>query len=87
MPQPKITQYVDIMSSWCVWVEPAWANLKERYSGRVAFDWKIALMNPGDFPATREQCEWAYRRSGGTVMHSPFMLSTGWFEPALKGNY
>ncbi len=87
MPQAKITQYLDIMSSWCVWAEPAWADLKERYSGRVEFDWKIALMSPGDFPASREQCEWAYRRSGGTVMHSPFMLSTGWFEPDLKGNY
>ncbi len=83
----KITYYLEIMSSWCAWVEPTWAELKARYAGRVEFDWKIALMSTGDFPASRAQCDWAYQRSGGTVMHSPFMLSSGWFEPARKGLY
>jgi predicted DsbA family dithiol-disulfide isomerase len=53
----------------------------------VEFDWKIALMSPGDFPVSRAQCDWVYRRSGGTVMHSPFMLSSGWVEPARQGIY
>jgi predicted DsbA family dithiol-disulfide isomerase len=83
----KITYYVEILSSWCYWAEPAWAELKSRYAGRVEFDWKIALMSPGDFPVSRAQCDWYYRRSGGTVMHSPFMLNSGWFEPARKGIY
>ena len=41
----KITYYLDVASSWCFLAEPAWAALKERYAGRVDFDWKIALMD------------------------------------------
>src|SRR5688572_4001661 len=44
-------------------------------------------MRPEDFPVSREQCDWFYRRSGGTVMHSPVMLNSGWFEPERKGHY
>ncbi len=83
----KITYYLEVLSSWCTWVEPTWAELKRRYAGRAEFEWKIALMNPEDFPASREQCDWFYQRSGGTVMHSPVMLSSGWFEAARKGDY
>jgi predicted DsbA family dithiol-disulfide isomerase len=83
----KVTYYLEVLSSWCTWVEPTWAELKRRYAGRAEFDWKIALMNPGDFPASREQCDWFYRRSGGTVMHSPFMLNSGWFEASRQGRY
>ncbi len=83
----KVTYYVEILSSWCAWVEPTWVELKRRYAGRAEFEWKIALMNPSDFPVSREQCDWFYRRSGGTVMHSPFMLHSGWFEAARKGHY
>jgi predicted DsbA family dithiol-disulfide isomerase len=83
----KITYYLEVLSSWCTWVEPTWDALKARYQDRVTFEWKIALMNPGDFPVSREQCDWFYRRSGGTVMRSPFMLNSGWFEAARKGHY
>jgi len=83
----KITYYLEVLSSWCTWVEPVWAELKQRYAGRAEFQWKIALMNPSDFPVSRAQCDWFYRRSGGTVMHSPFMLNSGWFELERKGNY
>jgi hypothetical protein len=57
-------------------------ELQKRYAGRVDFVWKIALMDSTGLPATREQSEWFYRRSG-TLMRSPFMLSAGWFEPGL----
>ncbi len=83
----KITYYLEVVSSWCHWVEPTWAELKQRYAGRVEFDWKIALMSPGDFPVSQAQCDWFYRRSGGTVMHSPTMLNSGWFEEARAGRY
>jgi predicted DsbA family dithiol-disulfide isomerase len=82
----RVTYYVEIFSSWCLWAEPAWAELKAKYAGRVAFDWKIALMNAADFPATPEQCAWFYRRSG-TVMCSPFMLSPDWVEGGDRGIY
>lgn len=82
-----VTYYVEILSSWCTWVEPVWAELKRRYAGRATFDWRIALMSPDSFPRSRAQCEWFYRRSGGTVMHAPFMLDSGWVEPARNGHY
>ncbi len=83
----KITYYLEVLSSWCTWVEPTWDALKARYAGRAEFEWKIALMNPADYPVSRAQCDWFYRRSGGTVMQSPFMLNSGWFEAARKGVY
>lgn len=78
-PAVSITYYVEIYSSWCLWAEPAWSELKARHAGRVAFDWRVALMRAEDFPASPEQCDWFYRRSG-TVVGSPRMLSSGWVQ-------
>lgn len=33
-PAVTVTYYVEILSSWCHWAEPAWAELKQRYAGR-----------------------------------------------------
>ena len=79
----KILYYLEVISSWCHWAEPAWEELKQRYAGRVEFEWKLALMDASGLPTSREQCEWFYRRSG-TIMRSPTMLNPGWFEPELK---
>ncbi len=83
----RVTYYLEIISSWCHWAEPAWTELQARYRPRVAFDWKIALMNPGDFPISQSQCDWFYRRSGGTTVRSPYMLHSGWLEPERQGHY
>jgi len=80
----KVTYYLEVISSWCYWVEPTWAELKQRYAGRVEFDWKIALMRKEDYPISHEQCEWFYRRSG-MAMRSPFKLSSDWLEPFRDG--
>lgn len=76
----KIIYYLDVASSWCFFSEPAWAALKDRYAGRADFEWKIALMDAAGLPASKEQLKWYYRRSG-TIMRSPFMLRTEWFQP------
>ena len=81
----KATFFLEVSSSWCFWAEPAWAELKRRYEGRVAFDWKVAKMLPGDWPVSVAQCEWFYRRSG-TLMRSPFMLNAGWYDPVKPGD-
>lgn len=78
----KITNYLDVISSWCFWAEPAWAELRRRFGGRVDFEWKIALMDKTGLPVSRAQEEWFYRRSG-LMMRSPFMLRTDWYEPVL----
>jgi predicted DsbA family dithiol-disulfide isomerase len=83
----KVIYYVEVLSSWCHWAEPVWSGLKQRYAGRADFEWRIALMRPEDFPVSQSQCDWFYRRSGGTVMHSAYMLNSGWFEAERKGHY
>ena len=77
------TLYIDVISSWCFWGEPAWAELKKRYAGQVEFNWKIALMDQAGMPKSRAQIEWYYRRSG-MLMRSPFMLNTDWFTPGVS---
>jgi len=78
-----VTDYLDVVSSWCFWSESTWAELKKHYEGRVEFQWKIALMDPSGLPTSREQEQWFYRRSG-MMMRSPFMLNTDWYEATLK---
>lgn len=84
-PRLKITYYLEVISSWCYWAEPAWAELRQRFAGQADFEWKISLMDASGLPVSREQCDWFYRRSG-TVVASPFMLNSGWFESGL-GEY
>jgi len=78
-----VTYYLDVISSWCFWAEPAWAELKKRYASRVEFQWKIALLDKTGLPVSRAQEEWFYRRSG-TIVRSSFMLNPGWYDPKLK---
>ena len=78
-----LTYYLDVVSSWCYWAEPAWVELKDRYQGRVEFQWKIALMDSSGLPTSHAQHEWFYRRSG-TIMRSTFMLNSEWSSPELS---
>lgn len=81
-PGVRVTYFLEVNSSWCYWAEPTWAELRRRHEGTVAFEWKIAQMKAADYPTSREQCDWFYRRSG-LLMRSPFRLNSGWFEPEL----
>ncbi len=74
-----ITNYLDVISSWCFWAIPAWQEIQKRYADRVDFRWKIALMDKTGLPPTHEAMEWFYRRSG-MLMRSPVKLQTGWHE-------
>src|SRR5215469_10943401 len=77
----KITYYLDLTSSWCYWVEPAWAELKKRYANApVQFEWQVALLDESSMSKSREQADWYYRRSG-TIVRSPVMLHSGWLDP------
>ncbi|MGI8432544.1 MAG: DsbA family oxidoreductase [Chthoniobacterales bacterium] len=72
-----ITNYLDVISSWCFWATPAWQELQKNYADRVDFRWKIALMDKTGLPPTHEAMEWYYQRSG-MLMRSPAKLQTGW---------
>ncbi len=78
----RVTYYLEVISSWCYWAEPTWAELKQRYAGRAQFEWKISLMDASGLPASRNQLDWFYRRSG-TIVRSPFMLNSGWLEEGM----
>ena len=79
----QITCYLDVVSSWCYWAEPALAELERRYAkSPVEFGWKIALLDETGMSKSRELCEWFYRRSG-SIVRSPFMLNSGWWEPKI----
>ena len=41
----SMTNYLDVISSWCYWAMPAWQELQQRYRDSVGFRWKIALMD------------------------------------------
>jgi predicted DsbA family dithiol-disulfide isomerase len=80
----KIVYYVDVISSWCYWAEPAWAELKRRYANApVEFSWEITLLDQSALPKSRGQEDWFFRRSG-TVARSPFMLNSAWYDPQLS---
>ncbi len=78
-PRLIVTNYLDVISSWCFWAAPVWQELQKRYAGRVKFQWKIALMDESGMPTSHAQMEWFYRRSG-MMMRSPFMLKSAWHE-------
>ena len=74
----KITYYLDVISSWCYWADPAWQELKQKYAkSPVEFDWVVALLDKSGIQKSRAQADWFYRRSG-TIMRAPFMLKSGW---------
>ena len=79
----KVTYYLEVISSWCYWAEPTWAELKRRFENKVEFGWKIAQMPADAYPRSPSQCDWFYRRSG-SIVRSPFMLNSGWSEPEIK---
>jgi predicted DsbA family dithiol-disulfide isomerase len=77
-PAVTVTYFIDLISSWCTWCEPAWASVKAEFADRADFDWKIALMDVSGLPTSHEQMEWFYRRSG-IITRSDRMLNSGWF--------
>ena len=75
----KITYYLDVTSSWCFWAEPAWAELRTKFAGRVEFAWKIALLDAAALPPTLDALEWFYRRSA-KITRAAATLNPGWYE-------
>lgn len=82
----RITYYLEVTSSWCWWCEPMWAELRRRYAGRVAFDWKIAKMAAADFPTNHAQYDWFLRRSAA-VMRSAFVPTSAYYEYPIPDGY
>ncbi|MEI6343359.1 MAG: DsbA family protein [Verrucomicrobiota bacterium] len=82
-PRLSATYFLDVLSSWCHWAEPAWQALRQRYGDAVSFQWKIALMDPAGIPANRGQCDWFYRRSG-VITRANHRLSSAWLVEGVR---
>ena len=78
-PSLTVTLYVEVISSWCFHTEAAWDEVRLRFAGNATFDWRIALMEPAAYPATRAQADWFYRRSG-TIVGAQWILNSGWLD-------
>lgn len=78
----KITYYLDVVSSWCFYVEPLWKELKTTYVGEISFDWKISLIPTAGLPGSREEEEWYYRRSG-LITKQATMLNAAWVDTSV----
>lgn len=83
VPPLSATYYLDVLSSWCHWAEPAWVALHQRHQHEVAFDWKIALMDPSGIPSSRDHCDAFYRRSG-IIARATHRLSSAWLEDGVR---
>ncbi len=73
----KLIHYLDVMSSWCYYAEPAVERLRRKYGSKLAYEWRISLV--ADRPASRAQVEWFYKRSGSI---SGTHLNPSWFAGA-----
>ena len=78
-PGVSVTLYLEVVSSWCYHAEAAWDEVRLRFAGDATFDWRVALMEPTAYPATRAQADWFYRRSG-TIVGAQEILHSGWVE-------
>ena len=79
IPGLTVTLYLEVISSWCFHTEAAWDEVRLRFAGNATFDWRIALMEPAAYPATRAQADWFYRRSG-TIVGAQWILNSGWLD-------
>lgn len=79
----RITYYLDVISSWCHYVEPVWKDLKEIFGDDLETDWQIALIPEEGLPGSVAEEEWYYRRSGILTRQS-VPLNSGWIDLSLK---
>jgi predicted DsbA family dithiol-disulfide isomerase len=61
----QLTYYLDVMSSWCFYVEPSLDRLRQAHGNRIKYDWRIAMVTEGGPEGWGyEQMAWFYKRSG-----------------------
>jgi len=79
----KLTYFLDVVSSWCYYVEPVWSELKEEYSEEIQFEWKTALIPPEGLPSSALEEDYYYRRSG-IITKQQKMLNSGWMDTSVN---
>ena len=80
MTSLRLTYNLDVLSSWCFAAEGALAALRERFSARIAYDWRIAfLFNGGPLGYSPALAAWQYRRLQAVT---GVTLNVAWRESA-----
>ncbi len=70
--------YLDVMSSWCTYAEPAIAEVRKRFGDDLDYEWRIAAVKDGQPPGfTQEGMAWWYERSGSM---SGIKLTAAWIQ-------
>jgi predicted DsbA family dithiol-disulfide isomerase len=78
MAAVKMIYYMDVMSSWCTYSEPAIAEVRKRFAGDLAYEWRIAAVKDGEPTGyTQEGMAWWYERSGSM---SGIKLNAAWLD-------
>ena len=76
----RLVYYLDVLSSWCWYAEPAVARLRQTFGTDLNYEWRISWINDGaPLHYTRELLAWYYRRSGsisGTALNAAHLEST-----------
>lgn len=76
----KLVYYLDVMSSWCFYAEPALEAVRRVFGASLDYEWRIAwLANGGAWRYTPKQLAWYYRRSesiSGVTLNPAHIQST-----------
>jgi predicted DsbA family dithiol-disulfide isomerase len=85
MAAVKMIYYMDILSSWCTFAEPALAKLRTRLGSDLEFEWRIAVLRDGKpLDYSNEDLAWYYARSASM---SGVMLNDSWLESNSDGTW
>ena len=61
----QLIYYMDVLSSWCYYAEPAIRRVRETFGDRLRYEWRIAWIDGGATVNYKPgQLAWFYRRSG-----------------------
>jgi len=80
----RLIYYLDVLSSWCFFTEPALARVRERFGDRISYEWRIAWGDGGPANYTPEQMAWFYRRSGSIT---GVELNPAWLRSREDGSH
>jgi predicted DsbA family dithiol-disulfide isomerase len=78
MAAVKMIYYMDVLSSWCTFVDGPLAKVRTRFGADLEFEWRIAALRDGKpLGYSPEVLGWYYKRSQSL---SGTLLNVAWIE-------
>lgn len=85
MATVKLIYYVDILSSWCSFAEPALAKVRSRFGSDLDYEWRISVLRNGKpLNYSNADLAWYYARSKSM---SGVQLNDSWLESNADGTW